>query len=101
MADRRRARPARTGRRVGSLARRTLPWERELDPQGLIPAPPPELDQMEPRPLTNPIVPWLALLVFTEDPSTPEAKVVTGVPLSSVITDAGIRARMVVTGDSL
>ena len=43
------------------LGRRTLPWERELDPQGLIPAPPPELDEVEPRPLTNPIVPWLAL----------------------------------------
>lgn len=83
------------------LGRRTLPWERELDPQGLIADPPPELDGMEPRPLATKAAPWLALLVFTDDPAAPEAKIVSGVPLSTVITDAAIRTRMAVTGDPL
>jgi hypothetical protein len=83
------------------LGRRTLPWQRELDPQRLIPDPPPAVDEVEPRPLSMKATPWLALLVFTEDPGQPEAKIVPGVPLSSVITDAAIRARMAVTGDPL
>ena len=81
------------------LGRRTLPWERELDPQDLIPDPPPDPDEMEPRPLDVTAAPWLALLVFTEDPGAAEATVVTGVPLSTVITDPAIRARMNLTGD--
>ncbi len=45
------------------LSRRTLPWERELDPSGLIPAPtiPPGAP-----PAPAPPVPWVALLVFEE-----------------------------------
>ncbi|MGD0452781.1 MAG: hypothetical protein ABSB69_04230 [Solirubrobacteraceae bacterium] len=45
------------------LSRRTLPWERELDPQGLIP--PPTIEAGDPPPPSGP-VPWVALLVFEE-----------------------------------
>lgn len=83
------------------LGRRTLPWEREIDPEGLLPEPPAEPDEIEPRPLTTTTAPWLALLVFTEDPDAPEAKIVSGVPLSTVITDAAIRARMALSDDPL
>lgn len=82
------------------LGRRTLPWERELDPQQLIPDPPPDPDEMEPRPLDTRAAPWLALLVFTDDPGAAEATIVPRVPLSTVITDAAIRARMKLTGDT-
>jgi hypothetical protein len=81
------------------LGRRTLPWEREVDPHGLIPDPPVEPDELEPRPLATTSAPWLALLVFSEDPERPEAKIVPRVPLSDVITDAAIRARMGAPGD--
>jgi hypothetical protein len=80
------------------LGRRTLPWERALDRSGLIPDPPPPIDDPEPRPLEG-LVPWLALLVFTDDPDAPEATVVSNVPLSTVITDAAIRQRLAVAGD--
>jgi hypothetical protein len=45
------------------LSRRTLPWERELDPQHLIPAP--TIAPGDPPALSGP-VPWVALLVFEE-----------------------------------
>ena len=82
------------------LGRRTLPWERDLDPSGLIPAPPPDIDEPEPRPLQG-SPPWLALLVFTDDPEAPEAKVLTQVPLSTVITDAAVLGRLSPGGDPL
>ena len=82
------------------LGRRTLPWERDLDPAGLIPAPPPDPDEPEPRPLQG-RPPWLALLVFADDPEAPEAKVLTQVPLSTVITDGAVRARLNPGGDPL
>jgi hypothetical protein len=81
------------------LGRRTLPWERELDPGQLIPDPPPDPGEMEPRALAIK-APWLALLVFTDDPGAAEATIVPGVPLSTVITDQAIRARMKLTGGS-
>jgi hypothetical protein len=82
------------------LGRRTLPWERELDPHGLIADPPPDPDQPEPRPLTGP-VPWLALLVFVDDPGAGEATVITQVPLTTVVTDATVLANLGVTGTEL
>jgi hypothetical protein len=82
------------------LGRRTLPWERELDPDGLIPDPPPEPDEPEPRPIDG-VPPWLALLVFTDDPDAPEARLLTQVPLSTVVTDATVRARLNPAGDPL
>ena len=82
------------------LGRRTLPWERDLDPAGLIPAPPPDPDEPEPRPLQG-RPPWLALLVFADDPEAPEAKVLTQVPLSTVITDGAVLARLNPGGDPL
>jgi hypothetical protein len=45
------------------LNRRTLPWERELDPEGKIPAP--TQNPGSAPPLTDP-VPWVALLLFEE-----------------------------------
>ena len=82
------------------LGRRTLPWERELDPQQLIPDPPPDPDEIEPRPLFTNRAPWLALLVFTDDLDAAEASIVPRVPLSTVITDPAILARMRLTGDT-
>jgi hypothetical protein len=81
------------------LGRRTLPWERQLDPQQLIPDPPPSMDEMEPRPLDTSAASWLALIIFTDDPGAAEATIVPGVPLSTVITDPAIRARMALTDD--
>ena len=83
-----------------ALGRRTLPWERQLDRDGLIPEAPPEPDDPEPQALTGE-APWLALLVFTDDPGAPEATLHSQVPLSTVITDGAIRARMGVEGDPL
>jgi hypothetical protein len=82
------------------LGRRTLPWERELDPHQLIADPPPDPDQPEPRPLSGP-VPWLALLVFVDDPGAAEATILTQVPLNTVITDPALLAGLGVTGDEL
>jgi hypothetical protein len=76
------------------LGRRTLPWERELDPDGIIPPPLAEVPDPEPRPLTGG-VPWLALLLFVDDPTRQEVTVLPQpVPLSSVVTDPEIRARL-------
>jgi hypothetical protein len=72
------------------LGRRTLPWERELDPGQVIPAPTPN-----PQPLSATGVPWLGLLLFVDDPARREVTVLPGpVPLSTVITDPQIRGRM-------
>jgi hypothetical protein len=76
------------------LGRRTLPWERELDPDGVIPPPVAEVPDPEPRPLTGG-VPWLGLLLFVDDPTRQEVTVLPQpVPLSSVVTDPEIRARL-------
>jgi hypothetical protein len=72
------------------LGRRTLPWERDLDPGQVIPPPSPD-----PRPLPPAGVPWLGLLLFADDPALREVTVLPDpVPLSSVVTDATIRARL-------
>jgi hypothetical protein len=72
------------------LGRRTLPWERELDPGQVIPAPTPN-----PQPLPPTGVPWLGLLLFVDDPARREVTVLPGpVPLSAVITDPQIRGRL-------
>lgn len=82
------------------LGRRTLPWERELDAHGLIPEAPPGIDDIPVRSLDG-AAPWLALLVFRDDPDAAEATMVGQVPLSTVVTDAAIRGRMDVEGDPL
>jgi hypothetical protein len=72
------------------LGRRTLPWERELDPGQVIPPPSPD-----PQPLPATGVPWLGLLLLADDPARREVTVLPDpVPLSNVVTDATIRARM-------
>jgi hypothetical protein len=72
------------------LGRRTLPWERELDPSQVIPAPAPN-----PQPLPATGVPWLGLLLFVDDPVRREVTVLPGpVPLSTVITDPQMRGRL-------
>ena len=82
------------------LGRRTLPWERELDPHHLIADSPPDPDQPEPRPLGGP-VPWLALLVFVDDPGAAEATILTQVPLKTAVTDPALLAALGVTGEEL
>jgi hypothetical protein len=80
------------------LGRRTLPWERELDPSGVIPPPPVEAPDPEPRPLTGG-VPWLGLLLFVDDPTRREVTVLPQpVPLSTVVTDAQVRGRLQLGG---
>ena len=77
------------------LGRRTLPWERQLDPDGVIPAPVPDAPDPEPRPVAGGPAPWLGLLLFVDDPTRSEVTVLPQpVPLSTVVTDAGIRARL-------
>jgi hypothetical protein len=72
------------------LGRRTLPWERELDPGQVIPPPAPDPHNL---PATG--VPWLGLLLFVDDPARREVTVLPDpVPLSSVVTDPAIRARL-------
>jgi hypothetical protein len=76
------------------LGRRTLPWERELDPTGVIPPPVADTPDPEPRPLIGG-VPWVGLLLFVDDPTRREVTVLPQpVPLSTVVTDAQIRARL-------
>jgi hypothetical protein len=76
------------------LGRRTLPWERALDSDGVIPAPVRDAPDPEPRPLTGD-TPWLALLLFVDDPTRREVTVLPRpVALSSVVTDPAIRARL-------
>jgi hypothetical protein len=76
------------------LGRRTLPWERELDPDGVIPPPVAEAPDPEPRPLAGG-VPWLGLLLFVDDPTRQEVTVLPQpVPLSSVVTDPEVRGRL-------
>lgn len=81
------------------LGRRTLPWERELDPDGVIPAAVPDVPDPEPRPLPRNGVPWLGLLLFVDDPVRREVTVLPEpVPLSGVVTDPAIRARLRLSG---
>jgi len=76
------------------LGRRTLPWERELDPDGVIPPPAPVAPDPEPRPLAG-ATPWLGLLLFVDDPTRREVTVLAQpVPLSTVVTDPQIRTRL-------
>jgi hypothetical protein len=84
-----------------ALGRRTLPWERELDREGVLPDPAPSLDPSGVGSFLGAGTPWLALLVFVDEAPTPEATVLTQVPLSSVVTDSTIRGRLSVTGDPL
>jgi hypothetical protein len=64
-----------------ALARRTLPWERALDPGGLIGTP--TVSQGDPaRPVGPP--PWLALLLFEEG----EYTILQNQPLESVVPSA-------------
>ena len=80
------------------LGRRTLPWERDLDPGGVIPPPTTEAPDPEPRPLGGG-VPWLGLLLFVDDPTRREVTVLPQpVPLSAVVTDAQIRSRLQLGG---
>ena len=80
------------------LGRRTLPWERQLDSTGVIPDPLTEPPDPEPRPLQG-NVPWLGLLLFVDDPTRREVTVLPQpVPLSSVVTDPQIRARLRLAG---
>jgi hypothetical protein len=78
------------------LGRRTLPWERELDPDHIIGDPMPALpDDDGPVRLKDPRAPWLALLLFIDDPQYSEVDVLPQpAPVSSVITDAAVLARM-------
>jgi hypothetical protein len=57
------------------LSRRSLPWERALDPQSRLPPPQPTNP-----PLTGP-TPWVSLLLFEDD----EAALMHNVPLESVL----------------
>lgn len=80
------------------LGRRTLPWERLLDPDGVIPPPVVETPDPEPRPLRG-AVPWLGLLLFVDDPTRQEVTVLPEpVPLSTVVTDPQVRARLRLEG---
>jgi len=61
-----------------ALSRRTLPWERALDPQGLIGVP--TRGQGDPPPPVGP-APWVALLLFEEG----EYTILQNQPLESVV----------------
>jgi hypothetical protein len=73
------------------LRRRTLPWERHLDPANLIPQParPPGSPPDPGRP------PWMALLVFRED----ECEVLRDVPLAEVVPP-GVMNRLGAAADT-
>lgn len=68
------------------LSRRTLPWERELDPEGLIPAP---TTAPGDAPIPAGPVPWVALLVFEED----EYTLLRNIPLHQAVP-AAVFARL-------
>jgi len=61
------------------LSRRTLPWERVLDPAGKIPVP---TVQAGDAPAPTPPPPWLALLVFEEGDNF---QIVPNVPLEQIV----------------
>jgi hypothetical protein len=67
------------------LRRRTLPWERALDPANRIPVPTHPPDELAPRGES----PWMALLLFEEG----EARLLENVPLSEVVP-ADVFARL-------
>jgi hypothetical protein len=71
------------------LARRTLPWERELDPERLIPAP--AVAAAEPEAVVGvpARLPWVALLIFEEG----EYTLLRGIPLAQAVP-AGVLARL-------
>jgi hypothetical protein len=73
------------------LSRRTLPWERELDPGHLIPAPAPAVAAAEPEVAVGvpARLPWVALLVFEEG----EYTLLRGIPLAQAVP-AGVLARL-------
>jgi len=60
------------------LSRRSLPWERELDPDGRIGTP--AVADGDPPPMTTP-VPWVALLVFEEG----EYTLYRNIPLQTIV----------------
>lgn len=72
------------------LRRRTLPWERALDPMGLVGTPP--RAPTDPPALGPP--PWLALLVFEESQCT----ILRNRPLSEVVPSA-VLARLAAPAD--
>ena len=74
-----------------ALSRRTLPWERAVDTDDPIPEPTPDLDDPAP-PISYP-APWLALLLFIDDPTQSEVQVLSQVPLSTVV-DAATLGRL-------
>jgi hypothetical protein len=83
-----------------ALSRRTLPWERAVDdPAHRIAEPASDPDDPEPRPLNDPSTPWfqsapwLALLLFIDDPALSEVTLLSQVPLSTVV-DADTLARL-------
>jgi hypothetical protein len=69
------------------LSRRTLPWERALDPQGRLPAPVIAAD--DPPALSGP-VPWVALLVFEEG----EYTLLRNIPLEQAVNNADVFRRL-------
>jgi hypothetical protein len=69
-----------------TLSRRTLPWERLLDPDRLIPGP--KVSPGDPPPPPGP-VPWVALLVFEEG----EYSLLRGIPLHEAVP-ADVFARL-------
>jgi hypothetical protein len=69
------------------LSRRTLPWERALDPQGRLPAP--TIAAGDPPPLSGP-VPWVALLLFEEGEYTLHRNI----PLEQAVNNADVFRRL-------
>jgi hypothetical protein len=71
------------------LSRRTLPWERELDPEHLIPAPAVAAAEPEIAVGVPARLPWVALLVFEEG----EYTLLRGIPLAQAVP-ADVFARL-------